>query len=160
MTPFLDPADLLTVLAPLRPRLVRGLLTVTQLSRAQTAPAASRALPALIIVPERAAVSGPQGLGSGRMLAETVALLIHVQQAAADDADAYADLCAIRAAVFDLLEGRRLTADWSPFKYQGGQMLGTANGLYRWAERYSTERAIHTGRRDAAPLIPLPPLEG
>ena len=145
MTPtLLDPAWIRAALT--------GLLSAGTLRDLRILGTAQRALagllvartPGIAIVPASSAVAGPQGVGNGRLLTESFELVIQVSHLAGDDAGATADLRTIRTAVLAALEGQRPAADWSPLRYQGGQLLAIDDAIYTWVERYSTQIGLPT----------------
>lgn len=146
--PFLDPGDLLTALTPLlgdddTPAIVQDLRVLGEADRAAPGQLVRR-LPGIAIVPTSTAAQGPAGLGNHRILTESVDLLIQVAQFAGLDATALGTLRTIRGAVFARIEGQRPAADWSPWRYQGGKLLGIDNESWTWIDRYSTQRGVPT----------------
>ena len=140
--PFLDPARLVEAL---QFHLPLGLIdSVSEIANPDQA-AARRALAtsrALFVTPYATAASGPEGMGNGRFVQETLGIVIQLRSASVDSAGPRASLRAIRGAVFAVLEGGLLGADWAPLGDLGGELLdlGDDPGLIdRWMDLYQTE---------------------
>ncbi|MBV5274457.1 MAG: hypothetical protein JZU52_12710 [Lamprocystis purpurea] len=141
--PFFDLAVIAAALAPLRDTgLVRDLRLLGSAERADPA-SGVRQPPSVLIVPERTVCTGPEGIGRGRTLTETIGILVQVRNLDSDDAAAATAIGAIRAAVWTALEGQRLAPPtWGPLRYQGGQMIAIAEGLFTWMDRYDTAAPV------------------
>jgi hypothetical protein len=141
--PFFDPAMIVSALAADLPA---GLVAVvhevggTDQIRERRARTAS---PAILIVPQATDASGPDGLGNGRFIAELIGVVVQIRQAAPDGGQtARGDIRAIRSAIYECLEGRRLSLDWSPLLYQGGHLLDLDDDpdqIYRWIDFYRAD---------------------
>ena len=147
-SPFLDPALLEALLTPLlgdqdTPAVINDLRVLGDPASAAPGQLVHRT-PGLAIVPTTSVATGPQGLGNGRIITETVDVVIQATQVAGQDASALAALRTIRTAVFAVLEGYRPDPDHAPLRYQGGSLLAVEAPVYTWTERYSTQRGVPT----------------
>lgn len=152
--PFLDPSLIVTALAGLiESETVAEISTVTDMERAKDR-RGRQASPALFVVPHESSVSGPPGVGNGRELAETVGIVIQLKDASAGCGGAPASITAIRAAIFDALEGLRLGPQWAHLRYLGGNLLDLGDDpgtVYRWVDVYQTESPVTVRPRDLTP---------
>jgi hypothetical protein len=145
--PFFPLALLKASLAPLQASgLVREIAVLGSAERANPE-RAIRPQPSLVLVTEGTECAGPAGLGNGRFVRESLAVVIQVRHSRSDDAAAGADLTALRSAVWEILEGNRLALTWAPLRYDGGQLLSIDETLFTWLDRYSTETAAPTRPR-------------
>lgn len=144
MTALIDPLWLQQALAPLKVAgVVNDIRVLGESQRAGVGLMIART-PGIAIVPSASVVTGPQGLGNGRMLTETVELVVQVQQLVSDDQSALVAVKAIREAMLTALERHRPAAGWSPLRYQGGRLLTIQDTIYTWVDRYSTQAPMPT----------------
>lgn len=145
--PFFDLELIRTALAPvLTAGLAREIEILGSVQRAGPTQAL-RQFPSVLIVTEGTDCEGPRGVGNGRFVRESFALVLHLRQTAPNDATAGASLAALRSALWEILEGNRLDLAWAPLRYDGGQLLAAEDTLYSWLDRYSTETAAPTRPR-------------
>lgn len=151
--PFLDPSLLVAMLAPL---VAAGIVdAVTEIGAAEDA-ALRRAMAAnrlLCVSALETEAEGPEGAGNDRWITERIGVVIQIRNAAPDGGQAArASLRAIRAAVFDAVEGVQPDHLWSHLRYQGGTALrldDDPNLIYRWVEIYQTQTASYLTPRSA-----------
>lgn len=150
--PFLDLATVVTALqAALVPATVDQVSEILDLERAEERRA--RALSRAVLVWSHESVaSGPEGMGNGRQISETIAVAIQLRQAAPDAGRAAGQtLRTIRTALFDTLEGWRPDPAWAHLRYLGGYALEPGEDpavLFRRVELYQTETAVPVRPRD------------
>lgn len=97
----------------------------------------------VLVLPQWTDVEGPTGLGNGRIIQETIGVIIQIRRASQDGGGkGRVQMRAVRSAVFEVLEGRQIDPLWSPGLYTGGRLLdlGDDPGLItRWLELYRYE---------------------
>jgi hypothetical protein len=143
--------DLAPIRAALRaalvPALARDVAELASVARAD--PEQLHAvLPRVVVVPVRSLVSGPAGLGHGRMLTEEVGVICQLAYSRADD-EAGDVLRAMREAALSALEGHPPAAGWSPLRWQGGRVLAARSGHYSWIDLIQTQLPVHELRGEA-----------
>jgi hypothetical protein len=155
--PFLDPA---LIVEALQFHLPLGLVdSVGEIANPDQA-ASRRALAAsraLFVTPYSTRAQGPEGTGNGRMVQETLGVVIQWRTAGIDAGlKARGAILTVRQAIWDVLEGVQVDPDWAHLRYLGGELLdlGDDPGLiYRWIELYQTDTPAPVRRR----VLPTPP---
>jgi len=142
INPFIDPALIVAALSAGETAALADVIVEIGGIDAATERRATHGRCAILIAALETDTRGPEGLGNGRHLSETIRVVIQLRNAAQDDgAAARPSLRAIRAAIFADLEGARLDAAWAPLRYLGGYMPEELilDRYYYWIERYQSE---------------------
>lgn len=144
--PIFDAGLVIAALADLVPRPLASVVALGGIERADPAKRL-RQLPGVAVVPESTRVAGEGGMGNARTVTERLAVITQVREVAGRDAQALAELSAIRAAVWERLEALRPSTEWSPLRFDGGRLLSIDEGVYSWIDYWITQTGTTTAPR-------------
>ena len=88
-------------------------------------------------------VSGPEGLGHGRIITESIGVACVINIACPEQDGPDGRMVALRGAVAGLLDDWRHTPRWSPLLYVAGQPEARNEQILVWVETYTTQVGNH-----------------
>jgi hypothetical protein len=137
--PQFDPGLIVTALrSAILIATVPEIVQAASLSRARLSERL-RTPPAILVVPGPTQTDGEGGWGNGRWIRERADVALVTYDTTDTDTVGLASLRSLRTTVFSVLEANRISPDWAPLRYVGGEPLELQHGLSAWVEHYATE---------------------